>query len=36
MDPAVGAKSALRMEHLTKKGSKIVERCTYPLTGHAA
>ena len=37
MDLAIGAKKTfVMMEHLTKKGeSKLVEACTYPLTGLA-
>ena len=35
MDLAIGAKNVfIMMEHLTKAGeSKIVQRCTYPVTG---
>ena len=37
MDLAIGAKNVyVMMEHLTKSGeSKIVDRCTYPITGLA-
>ncbi len=37
MDLAIGAKNVfVTMEHLTKTGeSKIVDRCSYPLTGIA-
>lgn len=37
MDLAIGAKQVfVMMEHLTKQGaSKVVERCSYPLTGIA-
>jgi 3-oxoadipate CoA-transferase beta subunit len=37
MDLAIGAKKTyVMMEHLTKSGqSKLVDRCTYPLTGIA-